>query len=91
MLARPTAGAYPSLMRASVLLWSTASGLILGLLCGVLALAVLVAGSELLAPAVPRLAALAARARTAVAVVCLVALPLAGAVLGFLEGRLKLR
>jgi hypothetical protein len=75
-------------MRTSVLLWSTASGLVLGLFCGVAILAVLVAGSELLAPAVPRLAG---RARVAALVLCLVALPVAGAVLGYLEGRLKLR
>jgi hypothetical protein len=74
-------------MRASILAWSAFSGLVLGLLCGVAVLAVLVAGLEVLAPGLARATE---RWRPTLLVVCLVVLPLAGAVLGWLEGRLKL-
>lgn len=75
-------------MRASIVLWSAVSGLVLGLFAGVLLFAVPVVVSELAAGFLPRLDS---RARTTLAVVSFVVLPLAGATLGFLEGRLKLR
>ncbi len=64
------------------------SGLLLGLFAGLLVFAVVVIGSELLSGIVPRLGP---RARVIIAVVSFAVLPLAGATLGFLEGRLKLR
>lgn len=75
-------------MRASVVLWSAVSGLVLGLFAGLLLFAVPVIVSELAAGFLPRLGS---RARTMLAVVSFAVLPLAGATLGFLEGRLKLR
>lgn len=75
-------------MRASILIWSAVSGLVLGLFAGVLLFAVPVIASELAAGFLPRLGA---RARTTLAVVSFAVLPVAGATLGFLEGRLKLR
>lgn len=74
-------------MRATILGWSAFSGLVLGLLCGLAIVAVLVAGLELAAPGLARATA---RWRPALLVVCLVALPLLGAAIGWLEGRLKL-
>jgi hypothetical protein len=74
-------------VRATILGWSAASGLVLGLIAGTLLFAVLVVGGELL-PIVPRLAG---QARVAAAIVAFLILPLAGAALGWLEGRLKLR
>ncbi len=72
-------------IKLSVLLWSTFSGVVMGLLAGVVLGAI---AFELLTvlPArwdVPRL-------RAAMIIVCLVAFPVCGGVLGFLEGRLKL-
>jgi len=75
-------------MRATILAWSAISGLVLGLLAGVMLFAVLVIGGELAPAWVPRLAG---RARLVAAVVSFAVLPLAGAVLGWLEGRLKLQ
>ena len=75
-------------MKATVLGWSAASGLVLGLIAGLLLFGLAVASGELLAGVVPRLAG---RARTAVAIFSFVLLPLAGALLGWLEGRLKLQ
>lgn len=75
-------------MRTSILVWSAVSGLVLGLFAGVLLFAVPVIVSELAGGALPRLGS---RARVTLAVVGLVVLPLAGATVGFLEGRLKLR
>jgi len=75
-------------VRASILVWSAVSGLVLGLFAGVLLFAVPVIASELGAGFLPRLGS---RARTILAVVSFAVLPLAGATLGFLEGRLKLR
>ena len=75
-------------MRASILVWSAVSGLVLGLFAGALLFAVPVIVSELGAGFLPRLGF---RARTILAVVSFAVLPLAGATLGFLEGRLKLR
>ena len=75
-------------MRASILVWSAVSGLVLGLFAGALLFAVPVIVSVLGAGFLPRLGF---RARTILAVVSFAVLPLAGATLGFLEGRLKLR
>ena len=75
-------------MRATILGWSTVSGLILGLFAGVLLFAVLVLGGELASGVFPRLGG---RSRTVASVFAFVVLPLAGAVLGWLEGRLKLQ
>ena len=75
-------------VRVSILAWSAASGIVLGLFAGLLLFAVPVIVSELAAGFVPRLGS---RARIVLAVVSFAVLPLAGATLGFLEGRLKLR
>ena len=75
-------------MRATILGWSTASGLILGLIAGLLLFAVLVLAGEMASSVIPRLGG---RARVAAGVLSFVVLPLAGAVLGWLEGRLKLQ
>lgn len=75
-------------MRATILAWSAVSGLVLGLFGGVLLFAVLVVGGELLPGVIPRLGG---RARIGIAILSFVLLPLAGAALGWMEGRLKLR
>jgi hypothetical protein len=75
-------------MRATILGWSAFSGLILGLFAGLMLFAVIVVGGEL-APNV--LAKLNGRVRVIASVFSFVVLPLAGAVLGWLEGRLKLQ
>jgi hypothetical protein len=75
-------------VKATILGWSAASGLVLGLIAGLLLFALAVVGGELLVGIVPRLAG---RTRTAFAIFSFVLLPLAGAVLGWLEGRLKLQ
>lgn len=68
-----------------VLLWSTFSGVIMGLLAGVVLGAI---AFELLTVLPARWDA--PRLRTAMLVVCLVVFPACGGVLGYLEGRLKL-
>lgn len=73
--------------RTSVLLWSAASGFVIGLLAGLLALAALVIAVNVL-PGVPE--RLVTRMRTPALVALLGVLPIAGAVLGYLEGRAKL-
>jgi len=75
-------------VRATILGWSAVSGLVLGLIAGLLLFALAVVSGELLAGVIPRLAG---RARVALAILSFVLLPLAGAALGWLEGRLKLR
>ena len=75
-------------MRTTILAWSAVSGLVLGLFGGILLFAVLVAGGELLPSFVPRLGG---RARIIAAIFSFVVLPLVGAALGWMEGRLKLR
>ena len=75
-------------MKATILGWSAVSGLVLGLMAGLMLFAVILLSGELLSGIVPRLAG---RARTALALLSFVILPLAGTVLGWLEGRLKLR
>ncbi len=71
-------------VRTSILAWSTFSGALLGFFAGILLVALGYAALQLLQPR-SELAWL----RVA-AVVCLLLFPVAGAVLGFLEGRLKL-
>lgn len=75
-------------MKATILGWSAVSGLVLGLIVGLLLFAVAIVGGELLSGIVPRVAG---RARTGLVIFSFVFLPLAGAVLGWLEGRLKLQ
>jgi hypothetical protein len=74
--------------RASIILWSAGSGVLLGLFID----AVLVGLWALAATAIPSLSARSFSRWTSVAVALLLAsIPLAGAVLGYLEGRLKVR
>jgi hypothetical protein len=75
-------------VRTTILGWSAVSGLVLGFIAGILLFAVTVVGSEMLSGMVPRIIG---RARVAAAFVSFVLLPIAGAVIGLLEGRLKLR
>lgn len=75
-------------MRATILAWSAISGLILGIFAGTLLFATLLLGGELAPSVVPRLVG---RARIVVSVVSFVVVPLAAAILGWLEGRLKLQ
>ena len=73
-------------MRASILLWSTASGIILGLFID----ATLIGVALLLTALVPGLSARLQARWLAIAAACvLAAIPLAMAVLGYLEGKLK--
>jgi len=75
-------------VRTSIVAWSAVSGLVLGLIGGILLFAALVAGGELLPSIVPRLGG---RARIVAVLFSFVLLPLVGAALGWMEGRLKLR
>ena len=75
-------------MRATILGWSALSGLVLGLMAGLMAFGVLVIGGELAAGVIPRMAT---RARGIAAFITLVVVPIIGATLGWLEGRLKLQ
>jgi len=75
-------------VRATILGWSAVSGVVLGLMAGLLLFALAVVSGELLAGVIPRLAG---RARVALAIFSFVLLPLAGTALGWLEGQLKLR
>lgn len=75
-------------MRVTVLAWSAVSGLVVGVLAGALLFGVLAVGAALL-PAT--LARHADRLRAAALILCFVVLPALGAVLGYLEGRVKLR
>jgi hypothetical protein len=75
-------------VRATILGQSAVSGLVLGLIAGLLLFGLAVVGGELLSGIVPRLAG---RVRTGLAIFSFVFLPLAGTVLGWLEGRLKLQ
>ncbi len=73
--------------RTAMLLWSAASGLVVGLLAGVglLALVTLVVN---VVPGIPE--RLVDRMRGPMLVLLLVLVPLVSAVLGYLEGRAKL-
>ena len=73
-------------MRASILLWSTASGLILGLFIDATLIGVALLLSTL-APSI--IVRLHQRWLAVVATAVLVIIPLLLAVLGYLEGRLK--
>ena len=74
-------------MRASVLLWSLAGGAVLGLLAGFLLFAIVFMTGE-----VPgAIGRIAVRLRAPAAVLCFVVLPAIGGVLGWMEGKLKLR
>jgi hypothetical protein len=75
-------------VRATILGWSTVSGVLLGLFAGVTVFAIVVIGRELAPGLVPRLGS---RGRLVLGLLSFVVLPLAGALLGWLEGRLKLR
>ena len=75
-------------MRASILLWSTASGVILGLFVD----ATLIGVALLLSAVLPGVGTrLHHRWITVVSVAVLAAIPTALAVLGYLEGELKAR
>ena len=75
-------------MRTTILAWSTFSGLALGFIAGFLLFALLVLGGEL-APAMMQ--RLGGRVRGVATLITLVIIPIAGGVLGWLEGRLKLQ
>jgi hypothetical protein len=75
-------------MRATILVWSAVSGLLLGLFAGAALLGILAVGAALLPAGLTRFAE---RVRTPAVVVCLVVVPMVGAAIGYLEGRLKLR
>ena len=77
----------PERIRLTILVGSTLSGLVLGLFVGLGLLALL----AFLGTSVPTLARAAERLRVTALVATLVVIPLAGAVLGWLEGRAKLR
>jgi hypothetical protein len=72
--------------RAAMLLWSAASGFIVGLLLG-LALLALVTLAVNVVPIIPQRAV--DRLRVPVLTALLVVVPLVAAVLGYLEGRAK--
>lgn len=73
--------------RSTLLLWSAASGLVVGLLAGVALLALL----TLLVNLIPGVSErVAERLRGPVILLLLLFVPLIGAVLGYLEGRAKL-
>ena len=73
-------------MRASILLWSTASGLILGIFID----ATLIGVALLLSAIIPGMSArLHYRWLRIVATIVLAAIPVTMGVLGFLEGQLK--
>lgn len=74
-------------MRSTILLGSTFSGAVLGIFIGVLALGVLVVVAGALPAATGRWTG---ALRVPVLLLCLVALPVFGAILGYLEGTLKL-
>jgi hypothetical protein len=73
--------------RTSILLWSAASGFVVGMLAGVGLLAVVTLVVNVV-PGIPD--RLVDRLRTPVILSLLVGVPLAAAVLGYLEGRAKL-
>ena len=75
-------------MRATILGWSAVSGLVLGLLAGVLVFGVIIIVGEMAPSLLDRLGT---RTRGIAAIITLVVLPLVGATLGWLEGRLKLQ
>jgi hypothetical protein len=74
-------------VRATILGWSAVSGLVLGGIVGLMLFAVVIVSGEL----VPGVARFVGRVRLVMVLFSFVVLPLAGTVLGWLEGRLKLR
>lgn len=82
-------GRHPDRNQAlSIVAWSAASGLLLGLFADVLLVGVAVVIGSLAPSMADRVVN---RPAQIFAVVALIAIPLTGAVLGYLEGRLKLR
>ena len=75
-------------VRATVLVWSAVSGLVVGVLAGAALFGVLAVGAAFLPASLVRLAD---RLRAPAVVFCFLVVPALGAVLGYLEGRLKLR
>ncbi len=75
-------------IRAGILAWSATSGLLLGLFAGLALLGILAIIAALLPAGAARMVE---RVRAPALVLCLVMMPAAGALLGYLEGRLKLR
>ena len=73
-------------MRLTVLGWSTLGGAVVGLIFGALAFGLLLVAASLLPAPVGRAFE---RARVPLAILLMGGGPLAGAVLGLLEGRLK--
>lgn len=73
--------------RTGILLWSAASGLVVGLLAGVGLVALLTLVVHVV-PGIPD--RLVERLRVPVLLLLLLALPLVAAMLGYLEGRAKL-
>ena len=71
-------------MRSTILGWSAVSGLVLGGIVGLMVFAVVFVSGEL----VPGVARVIGRARLVIVLFSFVVLPLAGTVLGLLEGRL---
>ena len=74
-------------MRTTILGWSAVSGLVLGGIIGLMLFAVVIVSGEL----VPGAARVVSRVRFIMVLFSFVVLPLAGTVLGWMEGRLKLR
>ena len=74
-------------VRTTILGWSAVSGLVLGGILGLMVFAVVTIGGEFL----PGLSRIVGRVRPVVVVFSFIVLPLAGTVLGWLEGRLKLQ
>lgn len=75
-------------MRASILAWSAASGILLGIFADLFVAAALLLAARLLPGSVTRWAQ---RASPAVWAMLLLILPVLGGVLGYLEGQLKTR
>lgn len=73
--------------RASILMWSAGGGVVLGLILDALLIGLWMVASSLMPSIAPRNFP---RWAAIVAVVALAAIPAAGLVLGYLEGRLKL-
>ena len=75
-------------MRTTVVVWSAVSGLVVGVLVGVVLFGVL----AVVAAFVPAsLARAGDRLRAPALLLCFAVIPALGAILGYVEGRLKLR
>jgi hypothetical protein len=73
--------------RASIILWSAGSGVLLGLFVDAALLGAWLVASSMIPAMAPRQLP---RWFAAIAVIALAALPIAAAILGYLEGRLKI-